>query len=254
MTNHYYLAIVAPFGSGKTTLMKEITAHFKGMFPVYNITNKDHVCIEQSLELFPVRKEMDDFIQSRILDNDALNIQNAFKQSNEDKPSLFIGDSSYHEHYCYIMTQYKQKRLKSHHHKRLMFKFKAIRDSLPNPDMTIYVDIPLRQIYDNIIQRNREFETKMSKTDLISYITILKKKYDNLFLSRRNYKYDHSLLYNIHLHHPGAEHHLEHTELYAYINKEAARKLHKSIILKGADITTLPSEYKMKYVGGTRCK
>jgi deoxyadenosine/deoxycytidine kinase len=193
------VAIIAPFGSGKTTFLKSLKNVFDKFYPTFAIFNTDHICIEQSIELYPGRKDLDDFIQSRILDNDATTIINAFKKPISG-PSLFIADSSYHEHYCYFTTLRKEERLKSHHITRLMFKFKTIRDSLPNPDMFIYIDRSVDDILQNIKERKRNYE--LSNPNIIRHITFLKQKYNNLFLTNRNYRYDRHLLANMFVYNP----------------------------------------------------
>ena len=252
--NHLYVAIIAPFGSGKTTLMKALTARFKGILPTYSIYNTDHICIEQSLELYPGRKDLDEFIQSRILDNDATTIINSFKQTNESKPALFIADSSYHEHYCYMAALRKEGKLKSHHMKRLMFKYKIIRDSLPNPNMFIYLDVSISDIMTNIMARKRQYEVEEAHFILYNYISLLKKKYHNLFLTNRNYKYDHKLLQNVFVYKPGPDYHKEHIDMENYVSNQMGKIMNTNpAIQESTPISSFDKEFATKYIGGSKC-
>lgn len=258
-TNHFYVAIIAPFGSGKTTLMETLVDRFKSFFPVYALGNTDHITIKEAMELYPNNfKDKLDFIQSRILDNDALTIQKAFREFQDNRPGIIIADSSYHEHYCYIMTKYRDGKLKSHQHKRLMFKFYAIRNSLPNPDMFIYIDIPVSDILLNIKKRGRDYEIIDNDKELRKYITALKQKYQNLFFSRRNYRYDHYLLQHIFTCKPGSQHLKQNLKIEDYIRSQATAKLDK-ILNEKSDYLTPPipsildKEYKAQFFGGHRC-
>lgn len=227
--NHFYVAIVAPFGSGKTILMKNLVKRCNAS--AYAIHNTDHQTLEETIELYPNNfKNKTDFIQSRILDNDATTIINAFKQTNENKPSLFIGDSSYHEHYCYIMTLYQSSKLKNHEYKRLAFKFYTILKSLPNPDMYIYVDVPIDKIVENIKARGREYELK-DYVGIRKYVTDLKRRYLNLFFTHRNYRYPHNLIQSVFSYIPGSEHHTtNYLDIEKHITLSASKKFNKIII------------------------
>lgn len=189
---HFYVAIVAPLGSGKTTLMKQLAKYFRPIYPTYTITNTDHLTFHK------YKNETGDIIQRRILDGDAETIINAFKQTNNEIPALFIADSSYHEHYIYTLVKHKLGQYNAPKYEKLKFIHNTIRSTLPAPDMYIYIDVPRNTILNNIKDRHRDFEVEGSNTTLQKYVTNLKEKYHDLFLTNRNYRYNKAGIQNIH--------------------------------------------------------
>lgn len=189
--NNFYVAIVGPLGSGKTTLLQNLVKHFEAMhYPVTSILNTDHIVLDNA-----TRHDTAAGLQRKILDNDADNIHKQMSGINPTEKMLIIADSSYHEHYIYNVVKNNTRKYKLKDYNKLRFVHETIIQTLPKPDMYIYVDVPRDQILDNIKARSRKFE--VNEKDMLKYITMLKEKYHDLFLTNRNYKYNRKGMENI---------------------------------------------------------
>lgn len=168
-----YIAIIGPMGSGKTTLAQELYNRLPDSFDL--ILNTEHKVFQWDRYL---GKHNDPKV--------AWKIQNSMQQNHfhqifgtflENPWRDVISDSGFIEHSYYCAAKYAIGRYSKTKYNMLMSVFRRLNNLLDKPDVTIYVDTEPEQIIRNIQKRNRRGEKDRDMTEMLAYITELKRQY-----------------------------------------------------------------------------
>ncbi len=156
------IVIIAPFGSGKTTLASKLGGNV--------LYNTDHTVFDRS-EFVGKYEELAYEIQVAIMHNHHDLIKSTLNTRE------LVMDSGFIEHKFYNQAKYMIGRY-SLEKKRIIDRMHSeLSKDIPKPDVTIRLHTSVKQTVQNIIARGRR---PVKDVDgLFSYISILKDQYDN---------------------------------------------------------------------------